>query len=279
LARTPPGGKLLISVRTATPSLERAAEHDPRLLLVALAERRVWVDGLEIRLEDSSRLPSLNSRRGRKPFGKFAVLRALLLAAEPLPQKVLSELTGISQPAVSKALNGLDDQTQRTPHGWRLTSAPSALSETLDQYPGPGGITTYWWTDTSLEAQAAVVRKALDHAGNRVLVSGDLAADAISPWRTPEHALVYAETGVDAARLGFAAADIDDYTLAVTVPEDRTVWATAALTGLTGLVDPIIAAFDLLRSGRTGDEAESAERIRQDVLRRFDARQAEQSGF
>ena len=133
----------------------------------------------------------------------------------------------------------------------------------MAEYPGPGGITTYWWHDAPLQEQARMVNERTE-----ALLSGDLAARAIAPWRQPEHVTMYLGEGFDPSTLGFALGAPGDYTLSVTVPADKTIFATAtAFAPAPGYVDPVIAAYDVRMTGTSGDENEAVERIRDRVVR------------
>jgi hypothetical protein len=102
----------------------------------------------------------------------------------------------------------------------------------------------------------------------RALLSGDLAAQVTAPWRQPEHVTMYVGEGFDPSALGFALGSRSDYTLSITVPADKTIFATAeAFAPRPGYVDPVIAAFDVGVTGTSGDENEAVERIRDQVLR------------
>jgi hypothetical protein len=59
-----------------------------------------------------------------------------------------------------------------------------------------------------------------------------------------------------------------DYTLSITVPADKTIFATAkSFAPIPGYVDPVIAAYDVGVSGTSGDENEAVERILDHVVR------------
>ena len=130
------------------------------------------------------------------------------------------------------------------------------------EYPGAGGITTYWWHDARLAEQAALLREASRDA----LLSGDLAASEINGWRVSEVVVVYLRNGVDPVKLGFASSRPGKHTLELTIPGDKTLWATAAAYGRTGIADPIIVFGDIRRTGTRGDEAEAAARVKESVV-------------
>ncbi|MCR2818925.1 hypothetical protein NQ166_08805 [Microbacterium sp. zg.Y1090] len=190
--------------------------------------------------------------RGPKPYARLAVTRALLRHFRDRPdQKTLASLAGATQGSVSAALRKLPAEPD-----------PGALfDEFLATYPGPGGQTYYWWSDQQLVDQA----RTLQEVG--ALLSGDYAADAISAWRVPEKVIGYSTEPIDLARHGFALATADDYTAAVVVPADKTIWATAAAWG-AGVADPLIAAYDIARTATTGDDDEAIARLREYVTTR-----------
>jgi hypothetical protein len=64
-------------------------------------------------------------------------------------------------------------------------------------------------------------------------------------------------------------ADPSDYTTLVVVPADSTLWATARTWGANDITDPVVAAYDVLRTATTGDEDEAVEKLREVVIRRF----------
>ncbi|WP_022890452.1 hypothetical protein [Agromyces italicus] len=245
---------LLLYILGTTPRKLDRLTSDPRVAVVSPGA--IWYG------KDLTETPAMATKaigRGPRPYTKFAVARALL-APERLPQTMLAARFHVSQPAVSNAVAKLADEvpprTTGDDHG-------ALFDYALTRYPGPGGITTYWWRDDPLDQQAATILEA--DAG--ALLSGDLAARQISAWRVPEHATVYTVNELNPAALGFAAATADDYTLSITVPADTTLWATSKLHHRPGTADPVIVAHDILNTGTTGDQDEAAGMIRAATLR------------
>lgn len=248
------GDRLLLYVLNATPRNVGRLTADSRIAVVT--PQTVWF-GTD--LTAAPAVANARSSRGPRPYTRFAVARASL-APDRLPQTELATRLGVSQPAVSNAVTRLTrelpDDTLGDHHGAMFDYA-------VTEYPGAGGITTYWWRDDPLDAQASAILEADADA----LLSGDLAARRISGWRVPEHATLYAAKSVNPAQLGFAAATADDYTLSVTVPADTTLWATSALHGRPNIADPVIVARDILNTGTTGDHDEAAGLVRAATLR------------
>ena len=206
----------------------------------------------------------------RRPWGRSAVARVLLRTGRPQTQVELAKATGISQAAVSHALAALKDHVARTDRGWVATNPEQLFTQTVRDYPGPGGITTYWYGLENLSAQAEVV---LDHAGRGVaLLAGDNAADMIAPWRRLRRATIFAQTGLDLRQSKFSQTPVENATLALTVPEDPTIWATATAWygDHTNVTDPILAAWVV--GNTAGSDADEAEKqLRRAVVANWEA--------
>ena len=142
-------------------------------------------------------------------------------------QAEIAELAHVGQAAVSKALNRLAelDLVARRPHGWEVTDRAGATSWWLANYPGPGGIETHWFGVESIGDQAyrayAVLNRD-EHA--RPVMSGDVVADLVAPWRTPRRATLYAQRGADLSEVGLTPSDASAATLTLVLPQDAGVW-------------------------------------------------------
>ncbi|WP_157601637.1 hypothetical protein [Saccharomonospora halophila] len=168
--------------------------------------------------------PAVRARPGRTPWGALAVVRRLLLAA-PLPQTRLAQSAGISQARVSQVFDILrrDQLVRRTRSGWVPADWDSLCEWWLAHYPGPGGITTWWSGLTPPLAQATAALSLLPPGADAVL-SGDLGADLIAPWRRPALGLVYANHGADLSEADLTPlASPEGATLALIVPDDPSV--------------------------------------------------------
>lgn len=253
---------MLYQVRSMTQGLRRAVVNNSRLIVWDDATSTLWLNREAHREE-----PTANPRpRGRRPYVRLAIARSLVLDPRPRRQAEIAFELGAPQSGVSHALKHLSGEggmVKRIDGGYAATDARTLWEHFMHRYPGPGGITTYWWHDAPLEDQAHMVGKRA-----APLVSGDLAARMIAPWRQPEHVTLYLGEGLDPSTLGFAMGSPDDYTLSITVPDDQTIFATAERYGSPrGYVDPLLAAYDALKTGTTGDQQEAAERVRDTVLR------------
>lgn len=254
---------MLYQVRSMSQSLRRAVVSNGRLVVWDDETSTLWLNR-EAHREEPAAAPR---QRGRRPYARLAIARSLVLDPRPRRQAEIASELGVPQSGVSHALEHLKREgglVDRVDGGYVATDALTLWEHVVHKYPGPGGITTYWWHDASLEDQAHLVVKRA-----AALLSGDLAARTIAPWRQPEHVTLYLGEGLDPSALGFAMGSPDDYTMSITVPDDLMVFATAGRYGSpAGSVDPVMAAYDVLATGTTGDQQEAAERLRDTVLQR-----------
>lgn len=263
--------RVLVVVPIASRGLIDAAKRDRRLGVVSLKNRLLIWNREEIHSPDAiaeSHASLAVPGRRRNPWGRWAIMRAYLLDGEPRSQAGLATETGVTQSAVSKSNNALGSLIVRSASGWRATDRLALWDAFMAEYAGPGGITTHWYGLDAVTNQSNSVVAAGASAGVQVLVSGDSAADQLAPWRVPARAVVYAESGIALGKLGFAQTTDERATLTLTVPADHTIWATAASWSErreTSTVDPVIAAWDVRRTGGP-DADEAVKRIRDLVL-------------
>ena len=237
----PPAGNALLIV----PALSEAAAQRARSRGWSAIpdDGPAWVlfHGREIKLKrpELATGSQQQSRRGRPGWGIFSVLRALLALEGGARQSELVGFANVSQPRISQALSELAtlDLVERVPAGWTVTDKAKAIKWWVDHYPGPGGLASHWYGLDPIVEQAFRVHELLEAKRSRPAVSGDVAADLVAPWRTPAHALVYAEKGADLAAAGLTPAAAQDATLTLVLPGDRAVWPigrTPWTVGLTG---------------------------------------------
>lgn len=239
----------VVSARRASPRTISWLQAHPEVTLVV--DDRVVHEGV-VHLLDADPPPAPR-RKGPRPYARFAVARVLLTGASRDDQVRLAERAGVTQGSVSNALRRLPD----------VRDPGLAFDELVRDHPEPGGQTFYLWSEKPVRAQAE------DFAGHGALLSGDIAADRLAPWRVPEHLVAYVEAPVDLSADGYVLATPDDYTAVMVAPADSTLRATAAAWGRTDVADPIIAASDVLRTATTGDHIEAIEKLRDAVIRRF----------
>lgn len=241
---------------------------------------RGWLrlPGARVRLGDPSQDPaeSRTRRPGPIPWGRLGLVR-VLLTGSAMSQAELATVTGLSQPAVSMVLKdlagrgavGARDRGHAT--RWEATDLGVLLSEWVGEYPGPGGVSTYWYGLDPLEEQTRNAVSLLEARayqsgqGNPPVVSGDAAADLIAPWRRPLRATIYASHGADLTPLGLTPATPEEATIELTVPKDQLVWPSKAAkrllrylkpSPLFELADPFQVIYDMRRApGVDADQA------------------------
>ncbi len=148
--------------------------------------------------------------------------------------------------------------------GWR--DDPGRLAEYyLQAYPGTKGRLTYWLGGETPLASA----RRMSRAG--LVISGDVAADLVAPWRVPTHLVAYASDALSAVamgELGFTEWEPEHATLAlVETPADTWLFRQATLRtndlapeGVR-LAHPLHVAYDLYRLGGS-DRIEAAAALR-----------------
>jgi hypothetical protein len=195
---------------------------------------------------------------GARGIGTFAVLRRLLL--QPRWRQVhLGAASGVTQARVSQVLNTLTKAglIARDIDGWGVTDWDRALAVWLSSYPGPRGVTTYW---SGLDDVWANTLRALDGLPYDAVVSGDVAADLVAPWRQPQSATIYVSAMTSLVKTGLVpAAARDDGTVAVCVPDDHSVWPIKTIDRTfheqsIRIADPLQVLIDV----KAADDAESA---------------------
>lgn len=273
LLRFPAGGEgfVVYIVRRANEVLRAAVAENPRLIVVDRGARAVLSQEGEHRVDTASDHVTPRpqaSRRGRVPFGRYALMRTLLRTSRPRSQAQLAFESGVSQVAISNGLAALSDAVQRSSEGWSAIDPGRLWARFLEEYPGPGGYASYWFGLDPVRIQASTVFSMAGEVECRL--GGDLAADELAPWRRPERAIVYARSTVALGGAGLAEASADEATLEFRIPRDETCWATASAWGESGWVssrvtDPLLVAWDVLRGGGV-DAPDQVDRLREGVL-------------
>ena len=153
-----------------------------------------------------------------------------------------------------------------TNYGAEVTDPEALLAHWLKEYPGAGGQEFGWYSlDPVVEQTLAAfqVAKLLDA---RPLISGDVAADKMVPWKLPAKGRVYVDSPIDLAGNGFVPAPLEKATLVTCVPRDPTLWKLTGLEALpvyddVQLADPALVYWDLYYSGDL-DSLEAANHLK-----------------
>ena len=274
---------VLLIVPSATPAAREIAERAGWSWLVEDGPHVVGllqIFGHRVQVDVGAPTEAGRGRRGRRgpvPWGTLTLVRRLLDRSSAT-QRELATWARVSQPRVSQILASLADcrLVTRTASGWQVCDFDQLLRWWLEAYRGPDGISTLWYgLDQPREQAWAVIRQLQDKAtgapalrgdGTPAVVSGDVAADFIAPWRTPTRAVVYARTGADLTEMGLTPAGGEEATLELIVPRDPGVWPlmptpqseSGASDGAASmpLADPLQILWDVRRSpGSDTDEA------------------------
>jgi hypothetical protein len=283
-------GPTLVVVPTATPAVRAAASRlgwsliatNPRSSAGPEGVLR-WPSGRTVSIggAEPGRLPAAGpSRPGRVPWGGLTVVRRLAEGAAGT-QTQLARLACVTQARVSQVLKdlnvaGLIGPGGAQPRSYRATDTERLLQHWLDNYPGPGGISTFWYglDDPATQARAVIALLRRQRApggelpGLAAAVSGDVAADQVAPWRRPRLAAVYARRGADLTEIGLTPSTEQDATLELTVPRDPGVWPTSGSQDVVTwpgppglpLADPVQILWDVRRAPGP-DRDQAAERL------------------
>lgn len=245
----------------------RAAAASGEVDAVSIEPERVVIGARDY--VTASGPPRADVRAGRTSWGRWALERVLILAADPMTQGELASAVGISQQAVSKILRQ-HPSVSRTSTGWEVESG-GLLKTWLREYPGAGGMATYWYHLDPVPQQARLLADLAQELAITVLSTGDIAADRYAPRRLPLLATAYAAETIDLAVAGFVPADPDQSTLKLQIPADTTVrpvgeWYETRKAGATlPLVDPVLALWDVLH-GPGPDAPDAAETLLAAIL-------------
>ncbi|MDT0203721.1 helix-turn-helix domain-containing protein [Nocardioides sp. AE5] len=272
-----PSGPALLAVPRGTAAfVEHARSHgwsvvsDDGMLDVDLGGRRiVRRPGAD---EQSSGQRKASGRTGSVPWAQFSVVRAIAALAAGdgghvrTTQQHLSRIVGASQPTVSRALRRIEAAGLiETGRSSVVVGDLSLLASWwLRNYPGPGGITGYWY---GLDAPADQVRDAVRVLGvdaERIAISGEVAADVMAPWQRPQQAKVYVRAARPLTPAGLVAVpSAGAATVQVTIPDDPGVWLSAAwgvpsFGDAAEFADPLQILYDLEQSpSPTAQEAQA----------------------
>ncbi|WP_125458742.1 hypothetical protein [Rhodococcus sp. 1168] len=250
------------------------AAHELKLNLVVLNPPRVLLDGNSAAPAGPVNAQVRARRLGRAAVGRWAIERALVLARVPRSQGELAQDAGLTQQAVSYALQRplREGSVTKNPSGFIIPRSrrSSAIDNWLEEYPGALGVETYWYGLSDPVEQDNLIVRYAHEMDARALVSGDGAADHYAPWRKPASSVVYLSELLDLTAADLVpAAQREDATVTAIVPRDHTIWATAVRDGSSDrYVDPLIALWDLTRYGHGSDVDEAAAKLRAAIIDR-----------
>lgn len=271
----PAGGQGLLVLPSATAGLIRAAQERGWYVVTDDGRANVLVgDRHVVRTGDNGpgwESPPANTR-GPVSWPKWTLARVLLATGEqPFPQAKAADVVGTSAPTISRALASflkhkfvrVKDSPGR-PSTIHVTNWQGFLAWWLRQYPGPGGTNSYWYSleDARTQARSAVAALRSAAPDAQPVLSGDLAADYIAPWRRPASVTLYVRHSAPLEAAGFVqVAGPGEASLTVCAPKDQGLWMPFPWIleeepEQLRLADPVQVIFDLARA--TGPDASEA---------------------
>ena len=263
----------LVAGRTITESmLERARRGELDVIteqpLRLIVRGHVYSDDT---VSGTSYVPGKTPRRhrGRPPWIRWATMRCLLLAPGPMRQSEIAAALGSSQQAVSIAFQQLAGLVKDTGSGFVASDKPVLLQKWTADYTGPSGQAFGWYNLDPVVEQTERAAEIAALYEVEPLISGDVAADRLAPWKLPAAGKVYVKSPVDLASDGFMPAPLNEATLVTCIPQDPTIWKLLDIgPGSTGtrspLADAAIVYWDVLH-GKDVDSTEAASKLAKSI--------------
>jgi CRP-like cAMP-binding protein len=275
----------LLVADSASPAAVAVVDDAGHSLVTADGRILLHVGTETLRAEAPTPIRAARSR-GPKPWGQLHVVRRLLEARRPLTQTDIGQLAGLSQERVSRVLNPLRQLglVTRTRDGETVPNREALLDWWLAAYPRDAALAAHYYAADSLPDQ--LHRAATAHQGRRVALSGDLAADAVAPWRVPRRVLLYSGQPADLSTAGFVPSGAKEATLTVVTSPDPGVFMPTGPSrppqrhdetqhelgewdvhreSLVELADPLQVLLDVA-GGDGPDAGEAAAVLRREVL-------------
>jgi hypothetical protein len=251
-----PGHRFLVACETITDEARSVLLDDVAVDLSVGATGELVLSGRVYPTPTAGdRLRAVSERQRRR----HAAERVCVLTREHLRQRDIAAAVGVSQQAVS-----LMAQTAPLPDTPMTEAARRDCLTALSAVAADDGLVeTYWYGMNPVVEQVHRAIGLGDELTVRVLAGGEVAADALRPWRMPSHGLVYAQELIDLSVVDLVEATAAEATLIVRVPADPTIWTTAAWWSRVSdgeyagipTVDPVVVLEDLTAGTDTGDGA------------------------
>ena len=238
-----------------------------------------WVDShgnADVRargIRISRRVPSRSVKTPRRSLptgsGSWSIIRLLISDSNVENGTELAERAGVSQPRVSQVLSALSAAGLVERHGRSTWTADrtALLDSLLTSYADTGRYISWLYSLDSPQQTCERIVAVGKSLQIDAVISGDVAADRLVPWRVPTHTTVYTGDHRLAVHLEMTSAQgSDDANVELIVPADTSVLRVRHDDELT-LAHPTQVILDLQRLGGT-DRHEAAERIREWLLAR-----------
>ena len=251
--------------RSATPGIIGQAKTG-KLNILTAEPLQLILDGAVFTAEQHHQSLPEPPRPKRPAWIRRAVERCLLLAEAPLRQSEVADLVGTSQQSVSLACRELGSMVSTTTDGVAVNDPEALLAHWVREYSGAGGQEFGWYSLDPVVAQTLAAFRVAELLDAQPLVSGDVAADKLAPWKLPAKGLIYVNSPIDLAGDGFVPAPLEESTLVTCVPWDPTLWKLTELSTVPTyddgkLADPALVYWDLYYSGDL-DSLEAANHLK-----------------
>ncbi len=260
-------GRPLLVAPYISASLGQALSGEHWSWVDAAGNADVRAPGLRVQRRVSSSPPKVESETLPSGSGSWAIIRSAILSGSVQSVTATAAEAGVSQPRASQVLARLTAAgylERESRSKWRVDRERLA-DAFLEQYGGPGGSTSWFY---SLDPPMVVAQKALESGAARsgeLAISGDVAADQLSPWRTPTQVTLYVTAPGAVRGLEVVAAQgPEDANVEVIIPDDTSMFE-AGDVGQLPLAHPTQVIWDLKRHGGA-DRNEAAERVRSWLL-------------
>lgn len=210
-----------------------------------------------------------NQRGLPRGSGSWSIIRSLISDGVAEGEAELAERAGVSQPRVSQVLSALSAAELVVRRGRSTWAADrSALLDAfLNSYADTRGFTSWFYSLDSPQETCERIVAAGESLQAATVISGDVAADRLAPWRVPTHTTVYTGDHRLAPHLELTPAQgPDDANVELIVPADKSVLRIRPEDDAT-LAHPTQVVLDLQRLGGA-DRHEAAEKVREWLLAR-----------
>jgi hypothetical protein len=209
------------------------------------------------------------SRRGRLlPHGArgLRIVRTLIGEMPELAARTssIASKAKVSDARTSQVMAQLQraGTVQKRPDGAWDIDRKALLELFLDDYPGPGGDRSYFYTLDLLSTS----RDLVSNATGPIALSGDIAADLLVPYRRPTHAVIYVNSNVPLDGL-VKTNKAEDANLTAIRPWDTSVFPIGGdFVSPLPLAEVTQIAWDLKSLGGS-DRAEHLQRMKEWILR------------
>lgn len=201
--------------------------------------------------------------------GSWSIIRSLISDGVVEGEAALAKRAGVSQPRVSQVLSALSAAglVERQERSMWAVDRSALLDSFLSNYADTRGFTSWFYSLESPEQTCERITAAGESLQVDTVISGDVAADRLAPWRVPTHTTVYTGDHRLSAHLDLTPAHgPDDANVELIVPTDTSVLRIRQEDDPV-LAHPTQVFLDLQRLGGT-DRHEAAERVREWLLAR-----------